>query len=525
MKYKKVFICSLPKQDLTNPPAAAPVLAALCKANDVEYDIFDFNLHLYNSFNNKTDWEKLDNNWTTLDPYKNKNTEWYQHYLSQVDFLIDKIYTSNCDLITFSCFTDYAAWCALGILEALYKTPTYTRNKIQVVIGGTGIRSKMNGLFGSEEFCSHALKSKLIEYFIYGEAEESFQLLLKGETVFPGINNLNFKQLTDLDQYPYPEYSKINIADYPYADHASLVVTGSKGCVRKCTYCDVAKYWPKYTYKSGIKVANEMYYLFKTTGIARFEFSDSLINGSLKQFKEMNKQLIKLQTDDPLFKVSYKGQYIVRPKNQFHEQDYKEMKMAGCIYIYPGIESFSDRLRYEMDKKFLNEDIDFHLEMCGKYHIPNTFLMLVGYPTETIEDHNENLAYLKKYQKYAQAGIITLIDFGFTVNIMPDTPLYNQQAELEIIREFHGHDELEANWVSLKNPKLGLKERVRRWTELVEIGFSLGYRQPRIASHSNLLYERLLITKNKSKLPRPSLATQTKLKIIPIIGSHIKNKI
>lgn len=515
MKYKKVFICSLPKQDLTNPPAAAPVLAALCKINQVDYEIFDFNLHLYKSYLNKDNWNSLDNNWTNIKPYDNHNEDWYKDYLLQVDFLIDKIYKSDCDLVAFSCFTDYAAWPALDILKALNQAKDKYKKNLNIVIGGTGIRSKMSGILGETEFCLHALKHKLIDFFIYGEAEESFQQLLKGNYIFPGINNFNFEQITNLDPYPYPEYEKIDISQYPFPDFASIVVTGSKGCVRSCTYCDVAKWWPKYTYKSGLKVANEMYYLYQTTGISRFEFSDSLINGSLKHFKEMNRRLIELQDQDPNFRVSYKGQYIVRPKDQFKEQDYYEMKKAGCIYIYPGIETFSDRLRYEMDKKFLNEDIDFHLEMCGKYQIPNTFLMLVGYPTETLDDHELNLKYLKKYQKYAQAGIIKLIDFGVTVNILDDTPLFRQQQELEIVREYHGLDTIEANWISLKNPDLTLKERIRRWIELVETAFDLGYRQPRIPNYSHLLTEKLLATKHRQKFQiKPKKKSSSK--IIPI---------
>ena len=145
-----------------------------------------------------------------------------------------------------------------------------------------------------------------------------------------------------------------------------------------------------------------MYHTWKATKIHSCEFTDSLINGSIREFRLLNKTLIKLQEQNPEFCITYKGQFICRSQGQFTEQDYQEMKQAGCNYLYVGVETFSERVRYEMDKKFNNEDLEFHLRMCGKYHIPNAFLMITGYPTETDQDHALNIAGLKKIYKEDQ---------------------------------------------------------------------------------------------------------------------------
>jgi radical SAM superfamily enzyme YgiQ (UPF0313 family) len=172
------------------------------------------------------------------------------------------------------------------------------------------------------------------------------------------------------------------------------------------------------------------------------------------------------------------------------------MKQAGCNYLYVGVETFSERVRYEMDKKFNNEDLEFHLRMCGKYRIPNAFLMITGYPTETDKDHALNIEGLKKYQKYAQAGIINLITFGYTTAILENTPLERMQNQLGIVKEFEDFNQ-QQNWVSLKNPKLTFKERVRRWVEVVELANQLSYNQPRIDTAVSMLKETLVITKAK----------------------------
>jgi hypothetical protein len=55
------------------------------------------------------------------------------------------------------------------------------------------------------------------------------------------------------------------------------------------------------------------------------------------------------------------------------EQDYMDMKLAGCDYIYVGVESFSDQVRHDMLKKFNNvyERIDFicYTQIPIKYYI------------------------------------------------------------------------------------------------------------------------------------------------------------
>ena len=194
----------------------------------------------------------------------------------------------------------------------------------------------------------------------------------------------------------------------------------------------------------------------------------------------MNRELIALKHDHPDFDPHYKGQFICRASSSMKEQDYAEMADAGCDYLYVGVESFSDHIRWDMDKKFNNEDLDWHLKMCGKYGIKNSFLMLVGYPTETLEDHKKNLAWLQKNQHYALSGVIALIVFGYTASILEDTPLFHMQQQLGILKEYHDADEfLSANWVSAHNPQLTLTERIRRWVDLTEAAARLGYLMPR----------------------------------------------
>ena len=491
---KKVGLIAMPRQDLLRPPPAIPILAAACEELGVEYDFYDLNLWLYKNMDREL-WQNLDDNWIRFDVGSSRDQEYFQVFLQKIEQFIDLMLADHIKVFAISVFTDWSAYFTLELVRALNARPE--RDQLTIIIGGTGIQARIDNLVSKQSiFCEWVLQQKLIDYYLYGEGEQIFRELLKGNILVPGINNYNTVQIENLDQYPYPSYRKIDPYQYNYISWPELAINGSRGCVRKCTYCDVARYWPKYRFRSGESIANELYHAWQTTKIHSFEFTDSLINGSLREFRLLNKTLIKLQEQNPEFRITYKGQFICRSQGQFTEQDYQEMKQAGCNYLYVGVETFSERVRYEMDKKFNNEDLEFHLRMCGKYRIPNAFLMITGYPTETDKDHALNIAGLKKYQKYAQAGIINLITFGYTTAILENTPLERMQNQLGIVKEFEDFNQ-QQNWVSLKNPKLTFKERVRRWVEVVELANQLSYNQPRIDTAVSMLKETLVITKAK----------------------------
>lgn len=500
MQYKKVALVSLPKQDLFRPPAALPLLAAACEETGVDYTINDFNLWLHDHTDPET-WNQINDNWSSIDPCAANQTVWFSTFKLRLNCYVKELLTQKCDLIAISVFSDWSAYCAVEMIQSIRDSD----RDVKIVIGGSGVSANLSSL-STLPVCLWLLECKLINYFVYGEGEIAFRQLLGGVSDFPGINNFNFVQIEDLDRFPLPSYSKIDVYKYKNAGVPSLNINSSRGCVRHCTYCDVAKYWPKFRFRSGALVAKEIYETWKTTGVADYEFSDSLINGNVKAFRDLNAELIKLKLNDSKFNITYKGQFICRPESQFTEEDYYSMKEAGCNYIYVGVETFSEKVRLDMRKKFNNSALDFHLSQCAKFGIPNIFLMIVGYPTETAQDHQLNLEGLKKYQEYAKAGIIKMITFGITTGILRDTPLYVEREHLNIIPEFEDFD-ISSNWISLQNPTLTFEQRVMRWLELTELANELGYRQPRIDSIVSRLSQ--ILTQSKSKKLNPLIPIKT----------------
>lgn len=463
----KVLLVTVPPLDPTKPPAIFSILGACCDAVQCEYEIFDLNLYLYKTLSDDKTTELI----TDLQTGSFRSAETQQNYDAICKHLISVIADHKPDVVAISVFTIMSHLSTEHLLKKINSTP---RN-FKILIGGLGISSLISD--SSSTFADYCISNNLVDYYINGDGELAFMEFLKGNLNYPGINNKNNVQINDLDNLPMPSYNKVNPNDYFYAFKPEVLVTGSRGCVRDCTFCNVGDYWSKYVYKSGKRMAHELLEIWKATGVQNFDFTDSLINGSISSFREFNSEIIALKEIYSDFKPSYRGQFICRPVGQLKDSDYEQMSRAGVEAISVGIESFSDSVRTHMRKKFSNDDIDYHFGLCAKYNIKNNLLLLSGYPTETIDDHTINLEYLKKYQVYALSRIIYSINIevgGLLLTPNGGSPLNNYEHELQI--QYTNHGSYGHTWISLKNPSLTRKERLRRSAEIIYTAYSLGYK-------------------------------------------------
>ena len=407
----KIALVQLPKYSVDRPPMALAILTSIIK-NSFDYDVtcFDLSLKLYQDTEKEVFYE--------IEEYLENNI-----YKSSIDVLVDKfsIYATeikNHDLIAISVFSNASCRACEVLCEELKKY------NCKIVIGGQGL--------ANEKWCKNMSDSKLIDDYIVGEGEYTFVNYLNG-LQGPGINNHNNEQIDDLDLLPIPDYSLLNLNDYNLKE---LYVTGSRGCVRKCTYCDVPFLWKKYRYRTGQHIANELIQHYEKSGITEFWFTDSLVNGSLKHFREFCYALEKYYENNNV-KFTWKGQYIFRRMNQLNEEYFRMISAAGGSEFYVGLETGSDKIRWEMDKKFTNEDATYHLEMFKKYKITCLLLMISGYITETKQDHLDTMCMFKKWQKFVASGTITGIELGNTLSILENTPLEEENLEFIIPGDKH----------------------------------------------------------------------------------------
>jgi len=402
------------------------------------------------------------------------------------DSFVDEVIDINPEQIAISVFSHNSVNATRLFLEKIR-----LKTKAKIIIGGQGIQSKIGE---NKTFADKLLEKGLIDVFCSGEAETTFKKALLGEDG-PGINNWNWKQMDDLDQTPVPNYHHYDLDNYHHLTSGkSLWINGSRGCVRRCDFCDIGKRWKKFRFRSGESVFNEMSKQIIDHKINSFQFADALINGSLKSFTDTNVQLIKGIESNKIHRPLMGGHFIVRTQSQMPEIHYKLAKDAGLDYISIGVETGSDELRYRMNKKFTNDDVAYHLEMCKKYEIKNLLLMFCGHPTETLKDHKQTLEMFHRFRKYAVYGTISGVEVA-NASIIDDTPLAHWAMDNKMIYSNEGIRGDNKFWFNQKNPTLTLSERIRRQLEVYETGISLGW--PMNQMSSSLKYMKSLLLQAK----------------------------
>ena len=287
--------------------------------------------------------------------------------------------------------------------------------------------------------------------YIVGEGEYALLEFLKGNLDYPGINGNQPKQIENIEDLPPPDYSDV-MHKHKYD---TAIISGSRGCVRKCTFCDVMTIWPKYKWKTGKKIADDMHEVANKTGLKKIGFSDSLVNGSMKHFRDMCSELAKREK-----KVQWNGQFIVRGAKTFSSEDFDNLANSGCNGLTMGIESGSEAVRDHMRKKFSNEDIEYFVTNLGDRNIKMKFLLIVGYPTETEEDFEMTLEMLKKYGKYSHLISVS----PHMMLTYENTPLDLEHRELYDDHGFH--------W---KNEISDYDIRYKRFIKVFEVGKEMGY--------------------------------------------------
>lgn len=478
----RTAVIAVPRIEPHRPPAGPAIICQVCESQGHSVSAYDLNIKFFHYCRRENlNYYNFDALW---DHNGNVPNEYLEFYESFIRTWATDISEKNYDYIMISVFGSSGHNFTLKLLKHLrHKTSA------KIVCGGMGVLSS-NLVDSQRSFGSELLEKNLIDCYITGEGEEALINYLSGN-YGPGINNNNPVQIENLDTLPFPNYSYFDLDEYDYLNNIKEVfITGSRGCVRKCTYCDIERYWPKYRYRTGQNIANEIIYNYEQFGVTNFYFTDSLVNGSLKAFNDMCNKLANYKFNE---KISWQGQFIFRPKTSTPKDYYSMIREAGGKTLYVGIESGSDRVRFDMGKKFTNDDIDYNLEEMYKNNLQVMFLMFTGYITETQEDHQENLKMFERWKKYVATGTITSIELGDNLKILPGSPL-DSMIESHLIYFLPKTDSgPDMNlWYSGLNPDLSIVKRIQRKIEIHETAIKNYWPVWRQSSRLNSLKQLIL---------------------------------
>lgn len=451
-----ILIAIMPKIDPYGPTTGPAGLKSYIAQYGYTSKIIDLNIDLYNWL----DEDKKERYWNTSEDLifsANESdfiiSDEQQAFLDECnpwfDNVLEIIKQENPKYLGLSLLTFYSTLFSLKLSQLVKQ---HCPN-IKIIWGGGAINRQTQKVYDR----------KIIDYWIYGDGEKALINLLQGNIHAKGINQKDPDQYDNLNELPVPDYSDIDFSKYKIHDEALKLVyiTGSRGCVKKCTFCDVHLIWPKYKFRSAEHVFNEIKTLHQNHGFNDFNFTDSLINGSMKNFRELL-HMIKEYKHSGNPDIGWHSQWIMRSPTQCTEDDYILMQQSGCRSLDVGLESFSESVRFHMGKKIKDEDMWFCLEMLQKYKIVHSLLMIVGYPTETEEDH---LLALERLEILNSKGWIDAIDkhgchlmhFGWGNTLMLD---YNSAIYKQIENDLEYYNSV-LDWKYKDNDLATRKRRMK----------------------------------------------------------------
>lgn len=391
-----------------------------------------------------------------------------QELVELFDLMVNRIMECNpktvaLSLLHYQCQTS-AKWLCFRLKQ---KHPD-----VKIIIGGTGIAGQLAS--GDQSYCEYLKEHGLIDHYIYGDGECSLPELLKGNLSYPGIDSSAWAELADLNSLDYPDYDNYDFSLY---ESAFIGILGSRGCVRQCTFCDVHEYWTKFKWRSGENIFNEMLHQNRKYGTRFFKFQDSLINGNVKEYTTLVKLLAQHNIDHPENSFQWSSYFIFRPATSMSEELWALTAQSGAYVLSVGIESLVDKNRHHIKKKFDNQDIEFALAMAKKYGIKIFFILMVGYVTETHQDHLDTLQWVRDHKHYAGDPIHQL-SVGGTLAILPNTWLDRNQKDLGVIWLKGEDDPLTGKNHLWTIPETGntYQVRITRLNELIAVGEESGFK-------------------------------------------------
>lgn len=474
-----IAILIMPKVDPYAPTVGPSVLKSHLSANGFTCTVVDLNISLYNHM---SDADKKQYYFTTADAVfelpnsyeiDNQTAKFIDRYADWFDNVIADLRTLNPKFVGMSLLTQYSRTFSFHLSTLIRLHLPH----IKIIWGGANVN----------KYTDDMIKRQVIDYYIFGDGEFSLIELLKGNLQSAGINSFVPQQVEDLSTVMIPDYSDIKWDSYTelYTNSNLVYITGSRGCVKKCTFCDIHTMWPKYKYRTSKSIFKEIVHLRQKWDRRDFHFTDSLINGSMKTFKELLLMLKDYRTIDNNFK--WRSQWIMRPQTQCTADDYALMKASGCGGLEVGLESFSESVRFHMGKKIKDEDMWFCLEQLQKHRMQHSLLMIVGYPTETEEDHQQSLRTIELLYKKgflttttSDDSINPLLHFGYgnTLLLDPESKLYNDlKADLVYYNTT-------MDWQYKDNtPEVRLRRMQEIWDLINSIRGSDEFMEKMVASH------------------------------------------
>lgn len=279
-----------------------------------------------------------------------------------------------------------------------------------------------------------------IDYVVRGESDISFPELVdilssdgnvaqvKGITYSRDahvISNANQPIVKELDSLPFPARELL-----PGAEMYPKSILSTRGCAYGCIYCSTAAFWGKGFRMRGVdNIIKEIESLASEGALTYFSFADDCFTLVPKRAMEICKRIREM---DLGVEWSCTGRI-----ETINDELLKSLRGAGCISIFFGIESGSERILKELNRRYTRDEVIKVYNLCIENDIKPYFSFIVGLPSETTQDVEETYKLINMLRG-VENGIHILTPF-------PGTPMVENPLKYGLDILPHSVEELDLN--------------------------------------------------------------------------------
>jgi radical SAM superfamily enzyme YgiQ (UPF0313 family) len=232
------------------------------------------------------------------------------------------------------------------------------------------------------------------------------------------IRNPNRELIGDLDSLPKPDLHSWNLENYfangsfplsptvASANRRGNILT-SRGCPFKCDFCFNSLGRNRVRFRSSERIMEELQDLVGNYNIDFLSFMDEEFLANKKLVYKITE---KMRERDWRFKWG-----IAARSTSVDKEILRQIKSAGCDFIYFGFDSGSESTLKRMNKKMTLDDNFEAFRMsveAGIYPVPN---IIIGYDNETLGNIEENYQFFQR-----------LIDFGKALKCEKDREVFQR---------------------------------------------------------------------------------------------------
>jgi radical SAM superfamily enzyme YgiQ (UPF0313 family) len=249
-------------------------------------------------------------------------------------------------------------------------------------------------------------------------------------------------RISDFNKLPIPDRSLLKNDLYyePFLGRPYTTIQTARGCPFPCNYC-VKTFGSKTSFRTPENIMKEIRNIYHDYGIKHFRFIDDTFTTKKSRVKE----LCKLMLSE---KIKARWTCLSRV-NTLDNETIKLMKEAGCVRIYLGIESGSQKVLDYLDKNQKKETILPTIDKIKNSGIEAIGWFIVGTPAETSEDFRQSIDLARKSK----------LDFVVVSQLIPypGTPLFEKLKEKTNFSLFPYKNEFKDEKISSKYHNLEKK--------------------------------------------------------------------